>query len=565
MKKIMLAAVCILIVGGGYLGWSALRPAPVAAPTPTPHLHGLNAPAPATPRATLFAAAQATPKATPKPKPTATRTPTPAPSSRPYLVLIVLDGAQPSYFSTSGIPHVRQLIRNGTQYTDAFAGILESETPSGHASITSGSQPRTDGILSFDWANSDNIPMSLFSPQKILNGDMERIMRSAPAPSIAGLIHKANPKAKVVALSGYKYYAADALGGPDADVIMYYDNRTNGTFGPRAVPGHVPPAGIVDDPALILPSRNYPLGMGNRMAMKMAGVTFQKMHQQATLINLPEFDYPLGHVDGAGRDQKDTQTLMRDFDSDLAGLENIYRRAGVLNKTLFVLTADHGFAAIDHKISHTIVNDAVAAAGTSIVRDTYHTAAYVWIKDETKAAQAAANIAAKRNPYIQSVYFRSQGAHGPVYLRATGSDLLRAPGTEAANQWLLSTFNGPNGPDIAVFMDEHAMLVAGGESSWKGDHGGAAWESQHLPLIISGPGVKRGQVSSYPAPLMDIAPTVLSLLGIEPKGMQGVQLADAFTHAPAWMWTKQQSQGRVLRPVVTALKAESQRELALHL
>src|SRR5205807_8008066 len=103
---------------------------------------------------------------------------------------------------------------------------------------------------------------------------------------------------------------------------------------------------------------------------------------------------------------KDTRTLMQAFDRDLAMLQDAYRKAGVLDKTLFVLTADHGFAPIDHKISHTIVNDAVAAAGTSIIRDTYHTAAYVWLRDETRAAQVAANLSAKQNPYIQSVYFR---------------------------------------------------------------------------------------------------------------------------------------------------------------
>src|SRR5436309_2062843 len=51
-------------------------------------------------------------------------------ASLPYVVLIVLDGAMPEYFNISGIPHVKSLIRNGTQYSNAFSGILESETPS---------------------------------------------------------------------------------------------------------------------------------------------------------------------------------------------------------------------------------------------------------------------------------------------------------------------------------------------------------------------------------------------------------------------------------------------------
>src|ERR687886_696834 len=47
-------------------------------------------------------------------------TPTPdAAASLPYVVLIVLDGARSEYLNVSGIPHVRSLIRNGIQYTNA--------------------------------------------------------------------------------------------------------------------------------------------------------------------------------------------------------------------------------------------------------------------------------------------------------------------------------------------------------------------------------------------------------------------------------------------------------------
>lgn len=483
-----------------------------------------------------------------------------AAADKRFVVLIVLDGAQPSYFSTPNIPHVRALIQNGTQYTNGWAGILESETPSGHASIDTGSHPTANGILSFDWANSDNLPISIFSEQKIRSGEMDSIMRSAPAPTIAGLVHRQNPNAKVVALSGYKYYAADALGGPDADVIMYYANRANGTFGPTAVPGHVPPAGVLDAPGLTIASRSYPLGVGNHLAMQLAGTSFDVMHQQVTLINLPEFDWPLGHVNGASLDKAGVTSLMQSFDRDLAALEDTYRKAGVLAQTDFVLTADHGFTTISHKISHTIVNTAVAAAGTSIVRDTYHTAAYVWVKDKSKAPQAAANIAALRNPYIESVYYKVATTKGPVYLSPRGANAFRAAGVEAANQYLLSTFNGSNGPDVVVIMKEHAMLVAGAESSWKGDHGGAAWNSQHLPLIISGPGVRKGYVSNYPVPLMDIAPTVLSLLNVPSTGMQGTVLADALTGATARQVARQSKQGRTLWPVINALKAESRLE-----
>jgi hypothetical protein len=405
--------------------------------------------------------------------------------------------------------------------------------------------------------------MNLFDPEKVRSGLIENIMREAGAPSIAGLIHKKNPHARVVALSGYKYYAADSLGGPDADIIMYFQERADKRFGPTAIPGHVPPADILTSSDVWAPRKPEKLGVGDHLAMQLANNTFKRLHQQVTMINLPEFDWPLGHGYGAIRDMRSATTLMQAFDRDLAALEDTYRKAGVLDKTLFVLTADHGFAPIYHTVPKKTITDAVDAAGGTIIRDTYHTGSYMWLREESAhAPQAAANISRLRNPYIQSVYFRSIGTDGPLYLRATGDDLFLAPGMEAANQHLLNTFNGPNGPDLVVFFKEHTAAVASGQTHWKGDHGGAAWESQHVPLILSGPGVRRGAVSTYPAKLMDVAPTALNLLGVPSTGMTGVVLGDSLTAPSKDVQAAQRVRTAQLAPIVSTLQSESRRELS---
>jgi Type I phosphodiesterase / nucleotide pyrophosphatase len=514
----------------------------------------------------------------PAPRPTApilleadggTATPAPA-ASRParisrdgrYLVLVVLDGARPDYFNVSGIPHIQALMKSGTRYNNAWAGILESETPTGHASIATGSTPSADGILSFNWATSDNTTINLFNPSEIQNGHMEQLIRNAPAPTIAELVHRKYPSSKVVSLGGHKYYAQDALGGPNADAIVYYTGDASGHFIPVSVPGHVPPASILNDKSLTASSVNLPMGSEDHIAMRLAIKTFQVMQPRVMLVNMPEFDWPLGHVDGGDRDPAGVRSLMQGFDKDLGSLEDAYRKAGLLNRTIFVLTADHGLAPIYHTVSQDAIDQAVSRAGTSIISDTYHTASYIWLKDSSVAVKAATNISALGNPYIQAVYFKSSLAGGGYrYLRASGPALFHAPAVEQANQYLLGTFNGPNGPDVAVLFDEDAASLPGGQASWKGDHGGAAWQSQHLPLVISGAGVRHGVVSNRPARLMDIAPTVLTLMGIAPSGMQGTPLADAMLGFTSTMWAAQERQVRSQQPVIAALQAESSREL----
>ncbi|GAC1319011.1 MAG: hypothetical protein NVS2B16_15890 [Chloroflexota bacterium] len=130
------------------------------------------------------------------------------------------------------------------QYSYAIDGILESETPSGHTTLATGSTPRRNGILGLGWAQNDN-DYSLFSPDVVRSGAMERIMSNAHVPTIAGLYKQRFPGAKVVALSGHKYYAADPLGGPQADAIMYYQGDARGHYVPIAIPGHIPPPPVL--------------------------------------------------------------------------------------------------------------------------------------------------------------------------------------------------------------------------------------------------------------------------------------------------------------------------------
>lgn len=476
-------------------------------------------------------------------------------SSEPYVVLIVLDGARPGYFKVSGIPHVRALMDRGSWFKNAFTGILESETPSGHAAISSGSEPRDDGILGFTWANDEGQKVTIFDPAIVRGGLEERLMSGAP--TLAGQYHKLDPAARVVALGGYKYYANDALGGPDANVIMYYETRPDGRYAPTFIPGHVPPRSLLTRKSLSAASAHQPLGTFDHLAMKLAIASFHALHQRVTMINMPEFDMPLGHVDGGSRDPKDVALLMRGFDRDLASLESAYARAGVLDHTIFVITADHGMAAIRYQVSSTTIKSAVLRAGTAIIHGNYHSGAYLWVKDPSKLPAAAANVAALKGARIQSVYYRNPDGSYQLAPRPGGQ---LTPTVEAANHYLLHTFSGPSGPDLVVLFDEGTVGVQPGESAWKGDHGGSDWQSQRIPLLIAGPGVRGKHVSAFPARLIDIAPTVLALAGGTHAQMRGLVLADALRAPPAGDVSAEAALRPQLDAVVTALRAESSLE-----
>jgi len=118
-----------------------------------------------------------------------------------------------------------------------------------------------------------------------------------------------------------------------------------------------------------------------------------------------------GDLDGALADTWLAWKLMQRLDSDVAGLESELAQAHILKKTLFVLTADHGMLTLHHSVPHRLIENAVQAAGTSLLSYEYHSAGYLWIKDRDRAPQVAAAIAGLKNPFIRAVYYRRPGTY----------------------------------------------------------------------------------------------------------------------------------------------------------
>lgn len=474
-----------------------------------------------------------------------------------YLVLMVLDGGRPDYFGLTKLPHVDALRAQGTQFNDAMLGILEAETPAGHATIATGSTPVHDGILGFDWAENDN-DFSLFSPSVVNAGAFDKIMESVHAPTIAGLYKAKFPRAKVVALSGHKYYAAAPLGGPSADAIMYYEGDPKGRYVPVAIPSHLPPPGVLSAPGLIYPdSHHVPPGMDDHLATKLALAAFAKMRQRITLINEPEFDWPLAHVFGSISSPAKVITNMKFFDRDLGLIEDTYRRAGILDQTLFVITTDHGMDPTHGFISESLVTKAVAAAGTKAPAISYSTAAYVWLANTTKAQAVAQGIVAANDPGVQSVYYLTDTNRRPGYVRAGGR--LVDPTSNAANQYLLDTLLNGHQPTVVIFARQ-GLTFAPPSTHWKADHGGSGWQAQHLPIILAGPGIRQGVVTNDPAQLDDLAPTILTDMGVSPVGMQGHVLTDALAHSSRAAQRARATEMKRIGPLMRALVAQNRAE-----
>jgi len=462
-----------------------------------------------------------------------------------YLVLMVLDGARPDYLGEPGLPHLAQLEAQGMTYSNAIDGILEAETPAGHATIATGSRPDHDGVLGFDWV-TDNTRYSVFDPSQM--GTMQQIMESAGATTIAGLYKRKYPSAKVVALSGHKYYAAAPLGGPSADAIIWYEGDSNNHYVPVGMPGHLPPSAVLNAPGLVYPTTRLPDGTEDHLATKLAIAAVRAMHPRLLLINYPEFDWPLGHVDGGPLNQAKVATDMQGWDADLGRIEELYRKEGILDKTLFVITADHGMMPIKHFVPATEIDDAITSAGTTAPDIATNSSDFIWLADPTKAQTVTLNILAKRDPGIASAYYLTTVNGRPAY-RSAGH---LPPAMDQANQYLLDALLNGHEPQVVVFGTEGTSF-SDPSTGWKADHGGNTWESQHVPLVLAGPGIRSG-TSNAAVQLDDLAPTILADMGVRPSDMEGRVLTDALLTPKRSDVKARRTEIRSLDPIVTALR-----------
>ena len=370
--------------------------------------------------------------------------------------------------------------------------------------ISTGSTPRHDGILGFSWAQNDN-DYSLFNPTVVRSGAMEHIMSNAGARTLAGLYKNRFPGARVVALSGHKYYAADPLGGPRADAILYYATTPQGRYAPVAIPGHTPPASVLNAPGLNAPG-HLAMGQEDHLTAELALSAFKVMRPRMLLINVPEFDWPLGHVLGGNLDNSGVIALMKGFDCRPRHDRDRLSQSRHPEETLFVITSDHGMLPVSHFNSsdYSTTPSPMPALGR---RPSPTTRARISGSATTSRARTvAANLGSENIPGFEAAYYLVGSAE--ITPTTTSRHRRTLPGDlNQPTDRLLSTLLNGHQPSIVlllhgrVFGIERRLPLEGG--SWRRHVAIAARATD----LFRARRISRRSDITAPAQLEDIAPT----------------------------------------------------------
>jgi arylsulfatase A-like enzyme len=498
------------------------------------------------------------------------------------LVIIVVDGCRPEYLRLVPMPRLEELKRRGTTIDRAWVGHLMNNTPPSHATLTTGCFPSRHGIVGFHWKDPESGQRSqptALGP--VTEGRLGQIIRDSNVPSLLERLRaKRRKQLRAYSISSNKYYAAAAMGGRDADVILFAapaggsslseeaieEGPGNVGVAPGSVVGHSAPQRILTHPALHRRGYYRP-GDVNGWAVTAALKLFDRDPAEVLYLNLPESD-EVGHTTGASLDA--VGLVIQALDGQIGQIVDAYKRAGRFEETLFVITADHAMIPnrrVAKLPSLRSIQESLPAAeraalgsrlrpGVAVVRPPY-----LWIRNAEDAAVFADALSRTRSDGIRGVFYkRAIGNGGFDYQPSQSTQRALEPALVEAYRYLLSTMACANGPDIALATEEHTLFSRARQGS-RGGHIAMTWEIQHIPMIFSGPGVRAGAVSHAPARLVDVAPTVARLFGADTSDMDGVVVTDVLAAPSAEDEARSRWVFRELAAYQAALEAACRKDL----
>lgn len=296
-----------------------------------------------------------------------------------------------------------------------------------------------------------------------------------------------------------KHWACELVLGRTGHGVEDFYVREEGT---GAIASNIARTESVDDQrvqAIINEIDGYDHGRTHRVGTPaIFGMTFQAMAVEQKEPNGG------GYLDGDGTPTPLVLNALKHTDGSLGRIVDELKKRNLLSSTLIIVTAVHGDSPFDRRIARNIDEDLLPdMIGDKLVLESVaDTEAFLWLKDQSQTAQVAAMLMSPEN--------RSKAAINEVVW----------------GEALKLQFNDPlkdgRAPDLIV-KPVVGVFYASPKSTKIAEHGGFYTEDVNVPLLLGNPSFK-ATVIKTPVPTMDVAPTILAVLGLDPEALQSVKM-----------------------------------------
>jgi arylsulfatase A-like enzyme len=436
--------------------------------------------------------------------------------SRTHLVIVV-DGLRPDYVTPALMPRLVRLGQRGIVF-NAHHAVFPTVTRVNASSIATGTYPETHGLL----GNTVYVP-SVNATRGLDTGsraNLEAIARAEgrllTAPSLGEILQQAGKK--ILAVGSGTSGAAFLLNHTVANgAIVHHEFTRPPAFAARVLEKLGPP-----------PPHALPNAAQNRRAVD-AYLTLglEELHPDVTLMWISDPD-TTAHTRGIGAPA--TRDALALVDAEIGRIEDTLQAKGLLARTNLIVTSDHGFSTHTGALKLEALVDPFVHTMPDGSRDIVVSEGAIYLRGGpgvNVAARVAAIVAAlQRRPEVGAIFTRPTGRGG-----AEGT----VPGTLSFD---VARWNHARSGDILVSANwSRDTNDAGYEGkttqSGTAGHGTSSPYDIHNPLIAAGPDVREHAVSDVPTGNVDLAPTVLRLLGLPvPDTMTGRVIEEALRDGP---------------------------------
>jgi hypothetical protein len=217
-----------------------------------------------------------------------------------------------------------------------------------------------------------------------------------------------------------------------------------------------------------------------------------------------------GYADGFGTPNATLLGTLQYTDASIGKIVAALEQQGLTSSTAIILLAKHGESALDPAERFVQLTSAIQGVLTpagfpasGIPKITEKTTALIWLKNQAQTSAVAS---------VLNLTANEQTLHIQQILSGESLKLLFA-----------DPLVDPSTPDIIVVPYNGTNYEPSLTTAVQAEHGGFNENETHVPLLVLHSSLTPGQ-NKAPVTLAQVAPTILSLLNIDPSALQAVQL-----------------------------------------
>ena len=444
-----------------------------------------------------------------------------------HVVVVVWDGMRPDFVSPGLTPNLYALATNGVFFKRHHALYISTTEVNG-TGIATGCHPEHSGII----ANADYRPELGWLGSNPTEG-LDTIRRADQAtagkyllvPTLAEILHQAGIP---TAIAGSKQVvflhdrARLRTGEATNSVLVYAGNVL-----PRSAAEAVRKGTEDKDfPASAIPNRDRDQWTTKALAKAL-------WHEGVPKFSLLWLSEPDASQHASAPGSSNALAGIEHSDKQLGEIVKVLAEKHLLDKTDFLITADHGFSTVGRQVD---VLELLKRANFKAFRR---------FEDPERGDVLVVSLGGSICFYVfehdEAVTRRLVALLQTTDFASVIFSRVAAPGTFPLETVRLNATNVV--PDVVVSMrwspdcNENGTpgLVVSEGSKGTGTHGSLSPFDMRPNLVASGPSFKHGVVSGVPTGNIDITPTVLYLLGVKPPvAMDGRVLHEALvgSHVP---------------------------------